>query len=115
MHRIILILVSVIVVSCSDWEKHGEEGEVAAVPEYDTDSAYYAEAVEDSAYAAEEASEEESEVERIYVTADITRPGVQVTINGCNFRLVEEKGDTIYLYTNDNNFITPEGYHVGTL
>ena len=37
-----------------------------------------------------------------------------IQINGCDFDLVYDKGDTIYLATTDKDFQTPEGYRIGT-
>jgi hypothetical protein len=38
-----------------------------------------------------------------------------VTINNINFDLVVDKnGDTTYIQTKDKNFVTPEGFRIGT-
>ena len=41
-------------------------------------------------------------------------PYTTIKIDGCDFELVTNDNDTIYLATNDEKFQTPEGYKVGT-
>ena len=41
-------------------------------------------------------------------------PYTTIKIDGCNFDLVQQGNDTIYLATNDKKFQTSEGYTVGT-
>ncbi len=41
-------------------------------------------------------------------------PYITVKIGGCEFDLVTQLNDTVYLATNDEKFLTPEGYKIGT-
>jgi hypothetical protein len=50
----------------------------------------------------------------IQVSSGQTSPYETTKINGCNFDLITKDKDTIYLVTRDENFLTPEGYKIGT-
>jgi hypothetical protein len=50
----------------------------------------------------------------ILISSGQSSPFTTLQINGCNFDLVYDNGDTIYLATTDMKFRTTEGYKIGT-
>lgn len=49
----------------------------------------------------------------ILISPSQAKPYRIIRINNCQFDLVVDNADTIYLATSDTNFITPEGFKVG--